>query len=186
MMIACEENERMMTIGTMSDAIDKPYNGRTHYQDDMLRMVHESQLPTISVDLVRKAERSEDTPSEYNRAALVTAERRYRQFLYLCKTFPDQPLSPCHDIDLIWHLHMLSPRAYFEDCQKIFGDMLDHDGGFGAIEEERPELERVFGNTAKLFEQVFGEVYLDTNGGSSRKCVKACRVKECRRACKKG
>ena len=37
---------------------------------------------------------------------------------------PDRRLAPTREIDHMWHLHMLHPRAYQDDCQRVFGSVL--------------------------------------------------------------
>src|SRR5437762_523872 len=108
-------------------------------------------ISTISVDLVRAAQRSEDTPKEMTDAALEHAAARYEKFLLLVAKYPDRAIAPTKDIDFMWHLHMLHPRQYAADCQTLLGDILDHDGGFGAGEDELPILKQIFAETAKLW-----------------------------------
>lgn len=52
--------------------------------------------------------------------------RKYRNYLALCKAYPDIPLMPCHDIDLVWHQHVLNTRQYHKDCVAYFGKYLHH------------------------------------------------------------
>lgn len=146
--------------------------------------------PVVSVDLVRAARRSEDTPKSMTDTMLRRAEERYRRFLLLCIKYPDRAIAPSKDIDMMWHLHMLNPRAYYDDCQQMFGDILDHDGGFGATADELPILERTFAETAALYRAEFGEDYVDMNHGdragaadAMTRCTRNC-VSRCQRACK--
>jgi hypothetical protein len=53
---------------------------------------------------------------------------------------------------------MLKPLAYQLDCDSLLGFILDHDGGFGATPEEAPELQRVFDETAHLWQLEYGEL----------------------------
>ena len=39
----------------------------------------------------------------------------------LAKAHPGQTLVPTLDVDLIWHVHMLSPLDYREDCHALLG-----------------------------------------------------------------
>ena len=138
----------------------------------------------ISVDLFLAARRSEEIGPRYSDDELLLAIERYEKFFLLCQRFPDAPIAPCRDIDDIWHVHMLKPVAYYNDCIRLFGYILDHDGGFGATDEEAPELERVFGATATLWEREFGESYVQgTKGQGMTKCTRNC-VSRCQRACK--
>ncbi|WP_437643950.1 hypothetical protein [Sorangium sp. So ce362] len=43
---------------------------------------------------------------------------------------------------------MLHPKAYVADCMRLFGEILDHDGGFGGTCEEEPVLQAMFVRTA--------------------------------------
>ena len=104
------------------------------------------------------------------------AEVRYRKFLRLAAKYPDHDLSPSRDIDEVWHLHMLNPRHYASDCQRIFGEILDHDGGFGKDSDEQYEqLIEVFDRTAKLWESEYFEPYAANPEKDVVKCIIACR-----------
>jgi len=144
----------------------------------------------VSVDLFSAAIRSEDSFFR-NLPESVTkeAERRYRMFLALVQKYPDEVVSPSKDIDEMWHIHMLHPSAYYEDCISNFGYILDHDGGYGsASAEEWEDLLRIFDRTAALWKKEFGEEYGgDTGIDVVAKCVKACAkcATKCRTACKK-
>lgn len=132
----------------------------------------------VSVDLVAAAQRSEEL------AAVPVDElegnaREYERFLLLARDYPDRSIAPTRAIDRMWHLHMLHPRSYAADCLRLFGDILDHDGGFGAIPEEAPVLADTVASTAAIWEQVFGEAYL----GSAVKCTRNCQSR-CTRRCK--
>ena len=58
---------------------------------------------------------------------LNDALTRYRMFLYLKRTYPDQFLVPCYDNDLIWHTHQVSTLNYAKDTTRILGHVLPHD-----------------------------------------------------------
>jgi hypothetical protein len=134
------------------------------------------QIPEISIDVVKSAKRSECAMSNWEEAAIHAAELRYRKFLGLVSKYPDENLSPARDIDEVWHLHMLHPRAYVDDCHRIFGELLDHDGGFGNdTEQQFQDLLSVCANTAKLWEREFGEEYVSDIATQAVRCMKACR-----------
>lgn len=118
-------------------------------------------LPTPSVDLVQAAQRSDDLPAEWTPADIDRALLRYRRFLALVAASPRTQIAPTRDIDVMWHLHMLSPRAYHADCMRWFGDVLDHNGGFGKAPEEEPILIAAFDRTARRYESMFGEKYAE-------------------------
>lgn len=85
------------------------------------------------------------------------------------------PLAPTKRIDRMWHLHMLHPRAYVADCMKLYGEILDHDGGFGSTPEEEPVLREVFATTATLWQEKFGAPYVGTVVACKRNCVSRCQ-----------
>lgn len=116
--------------------------------------------PIISVDLVEAARRSEHFPSDWSPEKVRRAVERYEKFLRLAAKHPGATIAPTRDIDEMWHLHMLSPRAYYNDCIRLMGRILDHDGGFGQDPGERPILGASFNQTATLWEQEYGESYV--------------------------
>ena len=66
-------------------------------------------------------------PHYRDRRFLENALTRYKQFLCVKRKFPDAPLVPCYDIDLIWHTHIINPIKYASDMTKIGGGVLHHD-----------------------------------------------------------
>lgn len=114
----------------------------------------------VSIDLLEAARRSDSFPKDWTPEKVALARQRYERFLQLAAENPGRPLAPTRDIDEMWHLHMMSPRAYFEDCQRLFGRILDHDGGFGKAEHEIPILKATFEETARLWEAKYGEAYM--------------------------
>jgi len=134
----------------------------------------------ISVDLIEAARRSESFPVEWPADKVQRARDRYERFLLLVAKNPGVAVAPTRDIDEMWHLHMLSPRAYYDDCQRLLGRILDHDGGFGREAAEVPLLRVTFERTAKLWEAEYGEPYLlaepeyNSSHGSSHSCWHNC------------
>ncbi|MFO0782074.1 MAG: glycine-rich domain-containing protein-like [Phycisphaerales bacterium] len=140
-------------------------------------------LPEVSVDLVAAARRSEDGFFKNRREdETIEAAERYRKFLALIQRFPEEIVAPTKDIDEMWHLHMLHPVAYHRDCMANFGEIIDHDGGFGSSPEEIPVLLDHFKRTSVLWEREFGEPYA-CGDLESAKCTRNC-VSRCQRACK--
>ncbi|WP_437905327.1 glycine-rich domain-containing protein-like [Sorangium sp. So ce327] len=144
--------------------------------------MHDSRNPAttsiITVDLVKAALRSEEL-GHLPLAELARDARDYERFLLLAQRHPDEPLAPTRAIDRMWHLHMQHPRAYAVDCTRLFGELLDHDGGFGSDPDQEPMLRSTFERTAALWQSEFGEVY----GGRSVACKRNC-VSRCQRKCK--
>lgn len=116
--------------------------------------------PAPSVDLIEASYRSDSFPTDWTRPARETALLRYRKWLGLKQRHANAPLAPTRDIDLFWHLHMLSPVAYYRDCQRLFGRLVDHDGGFGKGPGELAILKQVFLATEARWEAAYGEAYL--------------------------
>lgn len=116
---------------------------------------------SISADLIEASYRSEDFPSDWTRAQREQALDRYRRWLALKQRAPKAKFAPTRDIDRFWHLHMLSPVAYYRDCMALFGRLLDHDGGFGKGPGEAEQLRAVFERTADLWERAYDEPYRD-------------------------
>src|SRR5262245_28867433 len=96
---------------------------------------NELTLPTISIDTVKAAHRSELEVREWTDEKIAHETHRYSMFLELARRHPGEALAPTRGIDAIWHLHMLHPVAYAEDCKRILGTLFDHDGGFGKAED---------------------------------------------------
>lgn len=114
----------------------------------------------ISCDLFSAAKKSPSFPKDWNDDMIRRELARYGKFLLLAQRYPGQPLAPTMQIDEMWHLHMTHPRAYYEDSMRLFGQILDHDGGFGHDPAELPELKATFNRTAELWEKEFGEKYV--------------------------
>lgn len=66
-------------------------------------------------------------PTIINDAWIDRAVARYGQFLQLARAHPNVTLVPTLDVDLIWHVHMLSPLDYQDDCHALLGRLLAHD-----------------------------------------------------------
>ena len=137
-------------------------------------------LPVFSVDLYEAARRSESETREWTREKLDESIERYRKFFSLARA--GGRIAPTRDIDMVWHLHMLAPTAYHNDCMSYLGRILDHDGGFGQTSEEAAVLVEVFSETARRWEEAFGEPYVADMGGAT-KCWHDC-VNRCWHACK--
>lgn len=113
----------------------------------------------LSVDLLRASYRSDDFPADWTEEQREKALDRYGKWLQLKQKHPRARLAPTRDIDLFWHLHMLAPVAYHRDCMRLFGKLMDHDGGFGKDPGELPELKVVFLETSALWEGEYKEPY---------------------------
>ncbi|KAK7467999.1 hypothetical protein BaRGS_00036777 [Batillaria attramentaria] len=65
-------------------------------------------------------------PHYRHKTFLMSALKRYRQFLYLKQQNPGLSIDPCYDFDLIWHTHLVHPLTYTRDMEAIFGHTLHH------------------------------------------------------------
>lgn len=151
--------------------------GQIQPQDHRMNML-------VSVDLVRAAKRSESIPEKWDNAKIARAVDRYERFLKLAVTYPDSPVAPTRDIDLIWHLHMQHPAAYYNDCMRLFARIFDHDGGFGSEPAELPELQRNFLRTAERWRELYHEDYVQSQDADAKpvKCWHDCESR-CWHAC---
>lgn len=113
----------------------------------------------VTVDLLEAASKSDSIPQEWSQEQRTRSFERYVKWLRLKQRHPKARLAPTRDIDIFWHLHMLSPVAYYHDCMRLFGRLLDHDGGFGKGPGELPQLQKVFMRTALWWEEAYGEPY---------------------------
>lgn len=139
-------------------------------------------VSSVSIDLIRAWERSENKAEGWTPADAIRAQHRYERFLRLVGMHPHVPHAPTRDIDEMWHIHMLSPKAYHSDCMRLFGEILDHDGGFGKGEGEAAQLQAVFQQTARLWEAIYGEPYVTAAAHESTNCWHDC-VGRCWHAC---
>jgi hypothetical protein len=122
-------------------------------------------LSYIAGQLMRKPEYSDWTEERFSRAI-----REYKRFLVLCKLFPAIELAPSHDVDEIWHRHMLNSRRYADDCHSFFGYFLHHEPIDGSAGQEEVV------DTDSLYKQVFGdEGQGTTNSRCSRRPCTTCR-----------
>jgi len=128
----------------------------------------------VSVDLLAASYRSDSFPQDWSRERREHGFARYEKWLRLKQRNPGLRFAPTHDIDLFWHLHMLSPVAYHRDCLRNFGRILDHDGGFGKGEGELALLQRVFERTAQLWEAEYGQPYPDDGARAGDPQVTSC------------
>lgn len=117
-------------------------------------------IQNISIDLIAAAKQSADTPREYTHDRLESAVERYKKFLSLAYKYGEEPLVPTKEIDMIWHLHMLHPQAYFNDCMAFFGYILDHKATSGAAEDEQAAQFASLKATSVLWKQEYGEDYM--------------------------
>jgi hypothetical protein len=126
-----------------------------------LQNLHSLPDPTgfFSVDLAAKlrakpaAERHMFPTDE----EVVAAVAEYQRFFVLMCLRNNEDLVPSRAQDEVWHVHMMSPKAYVADCLAYAGEVIDHNAGFGSTPETAPLLDIAFGNTRLAWEEIFGE-----------------------------
>jgi hypothetical protein len=119
-----------------------------------------AELIKFSQDMLDAAARAAGPLGYLSKADREYVLERYRKFLALAKQHPKERLSPAADIDKMWHLHMLMPQSYADDCKSYFGYILDHNGGFGRTADEVHKLKAMFDRTAELWKREYGEEYV--------------------------
>jgi hypothetical protein len=81
----------------------------------------------------------------------------YRCFLKLCVLYPDATIVPTRQLDRVWHTHMLDTAKYRADCDRVFGQFMDHFPYAGLCGEDDSHTWREnFARTRRLFAEQFG------------------------------
>ena len=119
----------------------------------------------MTVNIKKSASTSHGFLQSLSSNEISYAEQRYLKFLELPKYYPTEIFAPTKEIDEVWHLHMLSPIAYQQDCEVNYGRTLDHIGGFGkgSDKDEFVKWLEHLENTKARWMDVFGEYYLPSN-----------------------
>ena len=94
-------------------------------------------------------------PNIVDDAWIDRAVTRYGQFLLLAKQNPGKTLVPTLDVDLIWHVHMLSPLDYRDDCHTLLGRLLYHDDQMA-----EGSIAAAFENTKAMWHEAHGTPYV--------------------------
>lgn len=79
---------------------------------------------------------------------------KYGRFFNIMASNPTKTAVPTLDVDLAWHTHQLSPRAYYAYSMNSASKFIDHDD---KIEEVK--LSDCFEWTSKKYQDMYGEVY---------------------------
>ncbi|MDX2037900.1 MAG: TIGR04222 domain-containing membrane protein [Isosphaeraceae bacterium] len=79
----------------------------------------------------------------------------YRRFLILAMT-ADHPVSPSHQVDQAWHMHLLYTRSYWDElCGGVLGRPLHHAPSRGGAEEATKYKER-YRQTLESYVRILG------------------------------
>lgn len=106
----------------------------------------------------------------------------YRCFLRLCVLYPETTIVPSRVIDHVWHAHMLDTVKYRTDCDRVFGQPLDHFPYAGLCgEDDQRAWREDYSRTRTLFHQHFSvEIGADpaasacANHGDGADCCTGC------------
>lgn len=132
-------------------------------------------LPTLTVDLSRAAAKSAGYFSDKSPAFIAEAEQRYLKFLNLYRLHRGK-LVPTKEIDEFWHLHMLRPKAYAEDCRRIVGEIIDHRPAVEMSEADKARMVEEFRRTARLWREEYGEIYSSDEESSCNLACDGCNL----------
>jgi hypothetical protein len=119
----------------------------------------------------------------YTEERLDLLEGEYRKFLALHLAYPEMDVVPCQIVDEMWHQHILDTSAYRADCDRIFGQFLDHFPYFGMRgEEDARDLANAYEETVTRYVAAFGPPPEGSWGGAeSSKCKRTnCKPQKCR------
>jgi hypothetical protein len=87
----------------------------------------------------------------WTRQQTFWAIERYKTFLFVSYLYPHLFLVPTQEIDRVWHCHILHTRKYRQDCERLFGDFIDHEPESELRDEaNRQNLEAAFAQTQAL------------------------------------
>lgn len=88
--------------------------------------------------------------------------REYRRWLFLCRKYEGQVLSPTFAMDEYWHAHILDTKAYMRDCARIFGRFMHHNPYLGmAGPEDQQRLAQAGDRTHEYYAATFHEELYD-------------------------
>ncbi len=111
---------------------------------------------------------------EWTAEKTQVAINRYKLFLYLKSVYPAAVLVPTQEIDAVWHAHFeVNLRQYIEDCNYLFGYLLNHCSADGGEQNEQTLqiYEEAFSLTKALFEEFFGVEILDNTSINMASCA---------------
>lgn len=116
----------------------------------------------LSIDLSASAARQKkflfniSTPYYDSHKSIENAVLRYKKFLRLIRENPYSGIGPSHDIDLVWHAHILySTKQYIMDCQQLLGRFLNHNEDDETVDTnmKRDRYRR----SSRLWEETYAE-----------------------------
>lgn len=119
-----------------------------------------AEIEGIDLSMVKLKLMDADEGQAWSSDFAEAVEQQYKRYLYMVQISREFSPVPTREIDLFWHQHILDTRAYFSDCQRVFGEFIHHYPYFGMKDaEEAAELEDSFEATKHLYKSLFGEEY---------------------------
>lgn len=85
---------------------------------------------------------------------LITKYERFIEIVAVAVSTKDKVAVPTIDVDLAWHTHQLSPKAYFDYTVAKMEASVDHND---KVDEDK--LSTAFEWTSKTYQEMYGEVY---------------------------
>ncbi len=108
------------------------------------------QIPQLDLEVVKSSVAKKNPTWDLDR--LNDAVQEYLRFLAMCKHSPSANITPPHDVDEMWHTHILNTVKYAEDCEGYFDCFLHHHPWMGEFYDHNAQSE-----TVELYEKLFGE-----------------------------
>lgn len=87
-------------------------------------------------------------------ATTARAVNKYIRFIELARMNPGRMVVPTLDVDLAWHTHQLSPKAYYRATTLYISNFLDHDD---KVDEDK--LSVSFDWMSEAYYQKYKEIY---------------------------
>lgn len=107
--------------------------------------------PQAEYPLSRRLASEQNWSHEY----ALRAVEEYRKFIFMCM-ISKKMCTPSYRVDLVWHLHLIYTRSYWEGmCVRTLGRLIHHEPGTGVAEDETRFTE-MYVTTLELYERLFG------------------------------
>ena len=137
-------------------------------------------IAQINLEMIKMKLRETEEGESWTFEQCESAEIEYKRFLQLCLKYGIS-IVPNKIMDTVWHYHILDTRAYSNDCQNIFGNILHHFPYFGmGGEQDAENLVTEFHSTKDKYLTTFGEDMVKST--DKAKCWHNC-VSRCHNAC---
>lgn len=118
---------------------------------------------------------------DWNEDQAIKVSEEYRKFLALSLAQEGRITTPCRNVDVIWHHHILDTEKYYEDMTNIFGRIVHHFPYLGVRgSEDRQILLNAYDDTLVRYKEAFGKVPEDVWGEAAHCGVSFCSRPRCR------